>query len=286
MSRRELPLMNMPRSRPLRSTALRSAAGTWAAALATVLATACGGSQDTIIPKATPEEIEAASARADSMLRAPDRTEQMLDSMRRAMDRQVDSAMVTTGSGDGTIAPVLTDAGAAAVAATAELAASAGREMSRRAQARGDSMARAIAAQLAATDASSDRARGDSVRGVLVWQGAEPARNVALKQGAQTVTLSGMATGGLGKLVGTEVTVRGVKVTPRDVVVSDFVVRAHEGVPALDGIVESDGSLRLTDGSGVRRVVLPEPVREMTGARVWIAQRNGRTTGYGLIVRR
>ena len=88
------------------------------------------------------------------------------------------------------------------------------------------------------------------------------------------------------ELVGTEVTVRGVKVTPRDVVVSDFVVRAHEGVPALDGIVESDGSLRLTDGSGVRRVVLPEPVREMTGARVWIAQRNGRTTGYGLIVRR
>lgn len=282
MSRRELPLMNMPRSTPLRSTPLRSAASI----LATVLATACGGSQDTIIPKATPEEIEAASARADSMLRAPDRTEQMLDSMRRAMDRQVDSAMVSTGSGDGTIAPVLTDAGAAAVAATAELAASAGREMSRRAQARGDSMARAIAAQLAATDASSDRARGDSVRGVLVWQGAEPARNVALKQGAQTVTLSGMATGGLGKLVGTEVTVRGVKVTPRDVVVSDFVVRAHEGVPALDGIIESDGSLRLTDGSGVRRVVLPEPVREMTGARVWIAQRNGRTTGYGLIVRR
>jgi hypothetical protein len=210
----------------------------------------------------------------------------MLDSMRRAMDRQVDSAMITTGSGDGTIASPITDAGAAAVAATAELTASAGREMSRRAQARGDSMAKAIAAQLAATDASSDRARGDSVRGVLVWQGAEPARNVALKQGTQTVTLSGMATGGLGKLVGTEVTVRGVKVTPRDVVVSDFVVRAHEGVPALDGIIESDGSLRLTDGSGVRRVVLPEPVREMTGARVWIAQRNGRTTGYGLIVRR
>lgn len=277
MSRRELPLMNMSRY-----TVVRSAT----AALAAALAAACGGSQDTIIPKATPEEIEAASARADSMLRAPDRTEQMLDSMRRAMDRQVDSAMVSTGSGDGTIAPVLTDAGAAAVAATAELAASAGQEMSRRAQARGDSMARAIAAQLAATDASSGRARGDSVRGVLVWQGTEPARNVALKQGAQTVTLSGMATGGLGKLVGTEVTVRGVKVTPRDVVVSDFVVRAHEGVPALDGIIESDGSLRLTDGSGVRRVTLPEPVREMTGARVWIAQRNGRTTGYGLIVRR
>jgi hypothetical protein len=157
----------------------------------------------------------------------------------------------------------------------------AGNEMSRRAQARGDSMARAIAAQLAGANAA--RSRGDSVRGVLTFLGTEPARQVVLRQGDATIALSGMATTGLSKLVGTEIVVHGVQVTPRDVVVNDFVVRAANGVPAFDGVLEEGGALRLTDGSGVRRVPLPAEVRGMVGTRVWVAVKNGGAVAGGVI---
>ncbi|MBL0940954.1 MAG: hypothetical protein IBJ03_18865 [Gemmatimonadaceae bacterium] len=239
---------------------------------------ACGD-KDTA-QKLSAEDIDRASARTDSILAAADLSPaSVLDSLRESMRAQLDSAAVTTTSADGVIAPSeeqkVDEGGAASV----------GREMSRRAQARGDSMARAMAMRLAAIDEGGNRARGDSLRGVLAWQGTEPARSVVLRQGDATVTLSGMATTGLSRLVGTEVMVRGVKVTPRDIVVSDFVVRAADGVPAYDGVLESDGTMRLTDGSGVRRVPLPEPLRELTGTRVWVAVKNGRATSYGFIRR-
>jgi len=157
-----------------------------------------------------------------------------------------------------------------------------GAEVSRRAQARGDSMARAAAAQLAG-GAGGQRDFSDSLRGVLTYQGTEPARLVVLKTAETTVALSGMATNGLSRLVGKEVVVHGVKVTPRDIVVSDFVVRAVDGVPAVDGVLQGDGVLRLTDGSGVRRVAVPAPLRPYVGARVWIAVRDGEPATFGVI---
>jgi hypothetical protein len=159
---------------------------------------------------------------------------------------------------------------------------SAGGIMSRRAQARGDSMAKAFAARLTGSGAA-ERARGDSVRGVLVWQGTEPARIVVLRSPTGTVTLSGMATTGLGRLVGSEVVVRGVRISPRDLVVAEYFVRAADGVPAYDGVILEDGSLRMSDGSGVKRVPIPIGMQGMIGARVWVAPQDGKPQAYGLI---
>lgn len=182
-----------------------------------------------------------------------------------------------------------TTAAARAAAPTVRAAApTAGQLMSMRAQARGDSMARAIAQKLAG-GGDAGGSRRDSVRGVVALIGAEPARQVVLQSGGTNIALSGMATGGLNRLVGTEVMVRGVKVTPRDIVVSDYLVRASGGVPAYDGTLEADGSLRLTDGSGVRRLpALPPALRGLAGARVWVAYRAGSATAeaYGVIPRR
>lgn len=170
-----------------------------------------------------------------------------------------------------------------------ELATTAGQAMSLRAQARGDSMARAIAQRLAGGGDLSGRTRGDSVRGVVTLVGAEPARQVVLRVDGNNVALSGMATSGLGRLAGTEVMVRGVKITPRDIVVSDYLVRASAGVPAWDGTLDEDGALRLTDGSGRKRLPsVPSALRGMVGARVWVAYKPGSATAdsYGIISRR
>jgi len=170
-----------------------------------------------------------------------------------------------------------------------ELATTAGQAMSLRAQARGDSMARASAQRLAGGGDLSGRSRGDSVRGVVTLIGAEPARQVVLRVAGNNIALSGMATSGLGRLAGTEVMVRGVKITPRDIVVSDFLVRASDGVPAWDGTLDEGGGLRLTDGSGRKRLPsMPVGLRGMVGARVWVAFKPGSATAasYGIIERR
>ncbi len=165
----------------------------------------------------------------------------------------------------------------------------AGEAMSLRAQARGDSMARARAPQRAGGNDPSGRTRADSVRGVVTLVGVEPARRVVLRVGGNDVSLSGMATAGLRRVAGTEVMVRGVKITPRDIVVSDYLVRASGGVPTWDGILERGGALRLTDGSGRKRLPsVPVELRGMVGARVWVAFKNGSATAdsYGVISRR
>ena len=185
----------------------------------------------------------------------------------------------------------LIDSGTVAsrIPATGALATTAGQAMSLRAQARGDSMARAIAQRLAGGSDLAGRTRADSMRGVVTLVGAEPARQVVLRVDGTEVSLSGMATSGLGRLAGIEVMVRGVKITPRDIVVSDYVVRASDGVPAWDGTLEQDGSVRLTDGSGHKRLPsVPAALRGMVGARVWLAFKPGSTTAdsYGIIGRR
>ena len=170
-----------------------------------------------------------------------------------------------------------------------ELATTAGQAMSLRAQARGDSMARAIAQRLAGGSDLSERTRGDSVRGIVTILGSEPARQVVLRVDGNNIALSGMATSGLARLAGTEVVVRGVKITPRDIVVSDYLVRASDGVPAWDGTLDEDGGLRLTDGSGRKRLrSVPGALRGMAGTRVWVAFKDGSTAAhsYGIIGKR
>jgi len=196
--------------------------------------------------------------------------------------------VVASGTDEGTIANVSANVNGGARGSD-KLASTAGQTMSLRAQARGDSMARAIAQRLASGSDLAGRTRGDSVRGVVTILGAEAARQVVLRVDGNNVSLSGMATSGLARLAGTEIMVRGVMITPRDIVVSDYVVRASDGVPAWDGTLDENGGLRLTDGSGRKRLPsVPSALRGMVGTRVWVAFKDGRTTAdsYGVIGRR
>ncbi len=226
--------------------------------------------------------LDTLGYRGDSLLAQAERGPAgLFDSLTRATNA---SEVAGSGANDGTIANV----GGAARGGSG-LATTAGQAISLRAQARGDSMARAVAQRLAGGSDLAGRTRGDSVRGVVTILGAEPAGQVVLRVDGNNVALSGMATSGLGRLAGTEIMVRGVKITPRDIVVSDYLVRASDGVPAWDGTLDEGGVLQLTDGSGRKRLPsVPSALRGMIGTRVWVAFKEGSTTAdsYGVIGRR
>ncbi|BAH39157.1 hypothetical protein GAU_2115 [Gemmatimonas aurantiaca T-27] len=257
--------------------------------LASALLAGCLGDNGSVSVKGDVAGLDSLALRGDSLIaRAGRSAPTSLDSVRAAVEAQLASGAsgvtpggavggLTTGAGDGVL--VTTPA-----AAPREMprTSSLGAEMSRRAQALGDSMARAAAARLVGGTGAS-RSRSDSLRGVLAFQGNEPARQVVLKTAEATVALSGMATNGMSRLVGKEVVVHGVKVTPRDIVVANYVVRAADGVPAIDGVLDAEGGLRMTDGSGTRRVSVPSTLRPYVGARVWIALRDGVAVNYGVI---
>jgi hypothetical protein len=254
---------------------------------------ACGGGGDEVRISGDVAGLDTLALRGDSLIAEAERFPSMLDSLRLAsqdeLKRQLGESLSVIDPGKrpaqrGSSAGTLGNA-AATERALASIG-NAGGAMSRRAQARGDSMARAFAARLTGAGTGADRARADTLRGQLIWQGVEPARTVVLRVPDGNVSLSGMATTGMSKLVGSEVVVRGVRVSPRDVVVSDFFVRAADGVPAFDGTIQPDGALRLTDGSGVKRVPLPASMEGLVGARVWVALKDGRPIAYGLIQNR
>ena len=252
-----------------------------------------GGNGDEVTISGDVAGLDTLAFRGDSLIAEAERAPMFIDSLRVAsqeeLKRQLAESLAVIDPGKRPVERA-TSNGTLGTPASIEKALSgagtAGRAMSRRAQARGDSMARAFAARLAGNGTGADRARADTMRGQLVWQGAEPARTVVLRMPEGNVTLSGMATTGMSKLVGSEIVVRGVRVSPRDVVVSDFFVRAADGIPAVDGTILPDGSLRLTDGSGVKRVPLPASMQGLTGARVWVALKDGRPYAYGLIQNR
>lgn len=282
----------LPRGGALRSSPVP---GRVLAAVALGALTACGGLTDgSVTVKGDVEGLDTLALRGDSLLAQAEWTPEQFDAMKREMQEEISKALhdslggtLSGGLPDGTSRDANGDARKAADSAvrraTLTVSQSVGSAMSRRAHARGDSMARAFAAQLAGATTGGDRARGDTVRGQLVWQGEEPARVVVLRTGTTTTSLSGMATTGMSKLVGSEVVVRGVRLTPRDVVVSDFFVRAADGVPAYDGTLLPDGSLRLTDGNGIKRVPLPTALQGMSGARVWVAVQGGKPFAFGVI---
>jgi len=251
--------------------------------LAALLLVACGGN-DGVTIRGDVAGLDTLALRGDALIAEANRAPMVIDSLRVASQEEIKRQLAESLAViDPTSRPTAAAGSAAAAAVTnANPGTSAGGIMSRRAQARGDSMAKAFAAKLTGSGAA-ERARGDSVRGVLVWQGTEPARIVVLRSPTGTVTLSGMATTGLGRLVGSEVVVRGVRISPRDLVVAEYFVRAADGVPAYDGVILENGSLRMSDGSGVKRVPIPIGMQGMIGARVWVAPQDGKPQAYGLI---
>lgn len=239
--------------------------------------------------------LDTLALRGDSLIAQAGRAPRAIDSLRAIAAGAVTRAHTPSKTGTNALASASTNANgnlAAKDAATAStLTAMPGANpMSIRAQARGDAMARAAALKLVAVNAGG-RSRSDTVRGIVTLIGTAPAPQVVLRtvDGA-IVAMSGMATSGLSRLAGSEIVIRGVRVSPRDVVVSDFIVRAANGQPAMDGKLEGGGGgwyLQMTDGSGRKPLVaVPAGLQNLQGSRVWIATKRGAPMSFGAIGRR
>lgn len=158
-----------------------------------------------------------------------------------------------------------------------------------RAQIIGDSIANAKVEQIVGHNRTA--AASDSIRGTVQLTGSAPGTRPVLVSGGSNIALTGIAGDGLQNLDGAEVVVRGMRVSPRDIVVSSFSVRAMKGVPVLDGRLTRSGkgwSIVLSDRSGTRTLSsIPEMLQAAAGARVWIdAANSSRPQTYGIIARR
>jgi hypothetical protein len=124
----------------------------------------------------------------------------------------------------------------------------------------------------------------DTARGVIALVGAEPNVSVQLRGDAGgPVTLVGAPT--LASLSGLELWVAGRR-SGGVYEVRDFVVRAADGVPALDGILtERAGglALALTNGDTTPISGAPEAIRPFIGKRVWVTLANGEVQTFGVV---
>ena len=259
-----------------------------------LLATAlCGACDDgTITIKGDVPGLDTIGLRGDSLIARAGRPPMFMDSLKAVADGKLSRSPRDANDNAGTDATAQANARAAARGAEAGNSVR-DNPMNIRAQARGDSMARAAAARFSGGTGTTSAHR-DTARGVVTVLGTPPATQVVLKTttGAQ-ISVSGMITTGLSRLAGKEIVVRGLQIAPRDVVVNDYIVRGSDGMSAWDGVLEgSDNagwSLRLTDGSGRQRLTaVPAPLRTLAGTRVWVAVPAGSTTPrtYGAITRR
>ena len=250
------------------------------AAVAICALVACSRDDGNIRIEGDVAGLDTIALRGDLMLNAPSRAQLILDSLRTVAEARMRAAL-DSGTVAGTIDPSFPSSNQA------------GKSITARARARGDSLARAAALVSRAPSEPSKRVKADTIRGIVTVLGTATVQQVALlaDNGNKQISLSGMATTGLAKLVGAEVVVRGFLVSPRDVVVSDFIVRAVNKIPAYDGVLdEADGAwaLVLTDGSGRKRLpVVPPTLRAYPGLRVWVSIRPGNETpdSYGLVRR-
>lgn len=175
-----------------------------------------------------------------------------------------------------------------AAASNPQLAADVQRRMSR-AQSIGDSIANAKVEQIVGQNRSAGA--NDSVRGTVQLSGSTPGTRPVLVSGGANIALTGIGGDGLQNLDGADVVVRGMRVSPRDIVVASFSVRAMKGVPVLDGRLTRSGngwSIALSDRSGTRALgSIPEMLQAAAGARIWIdAVNSSRPQTYGIIARR
>ena len=124
----------------------------------------------------------------------------------------------------------------------------------------------------------------DTVRGQIVVVGAEPMVRVTLRGDPRgTVTLVGAPA--LATLSGLEVWASGRR---RDAVldVQEFVVRAAEGHPAIDGVLtERGGKLTIVETDGASTPI-PSPsaaMQSLVGTRIWVTLVNGEVRSFGAI---
>jgi len=145
----------------------------------------------------------------------------------------------------------------------------------------------ACARGVPAAGAAAATAAADSLRGTIEVVGSEPATSVALLMdgGARAVTLVGERPL-LDRLAGLEVAVWGSLLRPGVFRVDRVAVRAASGVAAVDGVLAREGAgwvLVTVDGRRMAIPRLPEALRGMAGARVWIAGPLDHPDSFGVI---
>ncbi len=272
------------------------------AAAALLLLGACdanGDEQALQLPRSA-QDLEAAARRGDSMTAMIAVGQALADTVDRVMRGEIDPRLLARAA-----AARLAESSAArlaesSVARVAEsstenapaLSAGTGDAITQRALRRADSLARASTVELARKLApAADRATGDSLRGVLqVGTSASGGRLVLNTPAARMpVTLGGMATSDLSRLTGFEVVVRGARMSPRDFVVSAFVVRSANGTAVADGVLSNTGdawSLQLAGGGQLRLSRVSPALQSLVGERVWVAQDGSASPAFGLVLRR
>ncbi len=254
-----------------------------------VLVVACASRDTGVTIKGDAAALDSMSRIGDSLVAQLSQSSPSLDSMHVEIAAKLRLA-TATGRGETSSASLRGTASPTQAAPTSNPAAR-DNGMTARAVARGDSMARAQALRYAGSSNSGKGARGDTLRGIVTLIGSAPAKQVVLRSSSVTapVALSGMVTSGLSHLAGTEIVVRGVKVTPRDWVVTSYVVRAMNGIPALDGVVEvtnNSWTLRLTETGLFKRLTnVPAALKASVGARVWVTTLVGSSTpvAFGVV---
>jgi hypothetical protein len=134
--------------------------------------------------------------------------------------------------------------------------------------------ARGAPAPAGAAVSAGTEMRVDTLRGMIEVVGSEPATSVALllDGGTRAVTLEGERPL-LDRLAGLEVAVWGSPVRGGVFRVVRVAVRAASGVAAEDGMLAREGAgwVLVTGGGRLPIARLPEALRGMAGARVWIA---------------
>lgn len=158
-------------------------------------------------------------------------------------------------------------------------------------------LASGIACHRARTSAGVPSATAaDSARGIVQVTGSEPVTSVVLSAPGGYVALQGAEADRLRPLAGVEAVAMGTRLSAPTspgsragdaMIVARFVVRAVDGVPAIDGVVASVGSgFAIVTADGVRHAAphLPTPLQSRVGARVYLAGPLGSPpTAYGVI---
>ncbi|MGV3707212.1 MAG: hypothetical protein ACO1Q7_00090 [Gemmatimonas sp.] len=166
-------------------------------------------------------------------------------------------------------------------------------QLQTRAQMLGDSIANARVQQIVGQNLKSNSP--DSARGVIRMDGTGAGSRPILvaNNGKTTITLTGMGTEGLSQVLGSDVVVRGMRVSPRDLVVSGYSVRSVDGIKVVDGrLTKAPGGgwlLELSDKSGLRKYPAISPaLQAFEGSRVWVADEgtDGIPQLYGVIEKR
>ena len=135
----------------------------------------------------------------------------------------------------------------------------------------------------------------DSLRGVLAIVGNDPLTRVQITTRAGVAWfVDGADEPVLRAASGLEVVVFGrtsaIDTGPpaaRSFTAQRLAVRAADGIPAQDGVLERDGArvvLRLVDGQRLALPAIPEALRAQTGARIWWAGPTDRApSAYGVL---